>query len=545
MIGPRAARASRTPIVALGRPAAEPSGSRKGPSGPHAGALCARRRSGVLLHPTSLPGPYGIGDIGPRAHRWIDFLADAGCTLWQILPLGPTGEGNSPYQSFSAFAGNTLLISPEALLADGLLRPEDLEMAVFPEERVDYDPVRIWKRRVIERAVARYRKSPPLDLAESFEEFRQTESHWLEDYALFTALRRAHKGRSWVRWPVPERDRRPAAMRRARAELAETIATIEFRQFLFFRQWEALRAHARSRGVLIVGDLPIFVAHDSADVWARRRLFDLDGEGNAAVVAGVPPDYFSETGQLWGNPLYRWDAHARERYAWWTARMRAILGMVDVVRLDHFRGFAGCWTVPAGEETAERGQWVAGPGALFFESLHKTLGPLPIIAEDLGEITPDVIELRERFEVPGMKVLQFAFSGPENLFLPHHYSWNCVVYTGTHDNDTVRGWYASTSEPVRDFCRRYLARSGHDIAWDLLRAAWASSAGFAVAPMQDVLDLGSEARMNLPGTKTGNWTWRMGEWGMRADIQKGLRELNTLFARIPPPAGPPSDSDPA
>ena len=434
------------------------------------------RSSGVLLHPTSLPGRYGIGDLGPRAHAWVDFLAEAGCGLWQVLPLGPTGFDNSPYQSFSSFAGNPYLLSPESLLAEGLLREADLEPAAFPSDRVDFSALIPWKLKVLGAAYRRFCASPPAGLREELEHFRRRHAEWLEDFALFMALKEARQETRWIEWPEPLRRRVPGAIEEARRIHAEGMERQVFYQFLFFRQWEVLRRHAAGKGVRIIGDVPIFVAPDSADLWARPDLFKLDEAQRPARVAGVPPDYFSPTGQLW-NPLYRWEAHAATGFAWWAARLRAILEWVDLVRLDHFRGFAAAWEIPADSPTAEMGRWEPGPGAAFFETMREKLGSLPVIAEDLGVITPEVIELRDRFELPGMKVLQFAFSGPDNLFLPHVFPQNCVVYTGTHDNDTSRGWFRSAPDEERDFCRRYLGRDGTDIAWDLIRAkkSWPSS----------------------------------------------------------------------
>jgi len=489
------------------------------------------RSSGVLLHPTSLPGPHGIGDLGPQAYVFADFLAEAGCGLWQVLPLGPTGFDNSPYQSFSAFAGNPYLISPAPLLADRWLSPEDLPAAAFPPERVDFCSVIPWKLRVLDAAFQGYKSAAPTQVREEFGAFRDRHAPWLEDYALFKAIKEAHQGKRWDEWPEPLRTRRPEALAAVRRELMEGVERQKFRQFLFFRQWDALRRHAAAKGIRIIGDVPIFVASDSADVWAHPDLFKLDEGLQPTVVAGVPPDYFSPTGQLWGNPLYRWEAHASAGFAWWTQRLRAALELVDQVRLDHFRGFAAAWEVPAGSLTAEKGIWVKGPGAGLLSKLREELGDLPLIAEDLGVITPDVEKLRDDFGLPGMKILQFAFSGPDNPFLPHSYPGNCVVYTGTHDNDTTRGWYRSAPGMERDFCRRYLGRDGTDVVWDLIRAAWSSPAEFALAPMQDLLDLDSEARMNKPGKPSGSWTWRMRDGAAGPDLAARLRDLNFLYQR--------------
>ncbi|MFH1906813.1 MAG: 4-alpha-glucanotransferase [Chloroflexota bacterium] len=537
-----------------------------------------QRASGILLHPTSLPGPYGIGDLGPQAYAWVDFLAESGCKLWQVLPLGPTGYGDSPYQCFSAFAGSPYLISPEFLLRDGLLHPNDLvEKTNFPAgpstmlraSRVDFGALIPWKLNLLERAFLRFssdpgpvRRDPSTLLRTSFDIFCAENASWLDDYALFMALKESHGGGSWESWPEPLRKRDAAALAKARESLTPHVLRFTFYQYLFFQQWHALKAYANANecGVQIIGDMPIFVAYDSADVWAHPELFYLDDEGQPTVVAGVPPDYFSPTGQLWGNPLYRWDVHKATGYTWWLERFRAVLKMVDIVRLDHFRGFAGYWEVPAGNPTAEIGRWVPGPGADFFDAVSRALSratgeveALPIIAEDLGVITPDVVDLRERFNLPGMKVLQFAFSGPDNPFLPHHYPPHCVAYTGTHDNDTARGWYESAPENERDFANRYLNRNpksptsgaksacpgrqaretlqSSDFAWELIRAVWASVAVFALAPMQDLLDLGTEARMNYPSRLGGNWEWRMAEGALSEELKEELINLNYLYSR--------------
>lgn len=491
------------------------------------------RASGVLLHPTSLPGPDGIGDLGPQAHRWVDYISSAGCGWWQMLPLGPTGYGDSPYQCFSAFAGNPYLVSPQVLLTEGLLARQDLaDHPSFPADRVDYGEVIPWKLALLDRAFARFQSMAPARLQDELGEFQAAQAAWLEDFALFMALKEAHEWASWDNWPLPLRRRDRAALQAARQKHADAVQRHVFRQFLFYRQWAALRARATERGVRIIGDIPIFVAYDSADVWAHPELFYLDDEGKPTVVAGVPPDYFSPTGQLWGNPLYRWDVHAATGYAWWVERLRALLRLVDVIRLDHFRGFAGYWEVPAGSPTAEVGRWAPGPGRDFVLAVRQALGELPIIAEDLGVITPDVVALRDESGLPGMKVLQFAFSGdPGDLFLPHNYTANCVAYTGTHDNDTTRGWYETAPEKERHFCRRYLASLGHDIAWDMIRAVWASVASLAVAPMQDMMGLGSEARMNFPSREAGNWGWRMSEDALSEPLRARLAELNFLYGR--------------
>lgn len=495
--------------------------------------MVTTRASGLLLHPTSLPGRFGIGDLGPEALRWVDFLAAAGQKLWQVLPLGPTGYGDSPYQSFSAFAGNPYLVSPERLFEDGLLEAADLlGVPAFPADRVDYGPVIEWKLAILAKAHARFSAGADPGLRPDYEAFCQAQAGWLDDFALFMALKEAHGGATWTSWEEGLIAREPAALAAARERLAVAVDSQRFCQFLFFRQWSAVRAHAGTAGVRIIGDLPIFVAHDSADVWAHPELFQLDLKGAPAVMAGVPPDYFAKTGQLWGNPLYRWDVMERDGYAWWVERLRATFEVVDIARLDHFRGFEAYWEVPGGEVTAETGRWVKGPGAAFFESVHTALGTLPIIAEDLGLMTAEVFALRDRFALPGMKVLQFAFSeDAAHPFLPHNYPTNCVVYTGTHDNDTTRGWYESAPEPQRRFAHAYLGREGGDFTWELIRAGMASVADTFVAPLQDVLDLGPEARMNLPGSLGGNWGWRFRNEQVTDAVRDRLLNLTGIYGR--------------
>jgi 4-alpha-glucanotransferase len=494
-----------------------------------------KRAAGVLLHPTSLPGPDGIGDLGPEAFRWVDFLAGAGCALWQILPLGPTGYGDSPYQCFSAFAGNPYLVSPAILLDEGLLTPGDLsDRPEFPSQQVDYGPVIEWKLTLLDRAYDRFVAGRFTDLKKNLTAFKEAQSAWLDDYALFMAIKEAHQGVSWDHWPAALRRRDTSTLQAFRENHAASIDRHIFRQFLFFRQWDAVHIYAASKDIRIIGDVPIFVSYDSSDVWSHPELFYLDEDGSPTVVAGVPPDYFSPTGQLWGNPLYRWDVHAANGYAWWIERLRATLRAVDYIRLDHFRGFTAYWEVPASETTAIKGRWVPGPGQDFFRRIEQEMRDLPVIAEDLGVITPDVVAMREAFQLPGMKVLQFAFStDADDPFLPHNYPQNCVAYTGTHDNDTTLGWYTgSSSEEERDLCRRYLARSGEDIAWDMIRAAWSSVAVMAMTPMQDLLSLGNEARINYPCRASGNWSWRMPASVLNASLSNRLKEMNTLYSRV-------------
>lgn len=492
------------------------------------------RAAGILLHPTSLPGRYGIGDLGREAYAWLRWLGRSGCRLWQVLPLGPTGYGDSPYQSFSAFAGNPLLISPDLLLSDGLLTVEDLEaVPAFSEERVDFGAVIEWKDALLARLTGAFASRASEALGKVYAAFCEAQADWLEDYATFMALKRAHAGAPWTEWRAELRHREPGALAAARDRLALDIEAQRVRQFLFFRQWAALADAAHALDIRLIGDIPIFVAHDSADVWTHPELFHLDDAGLPTVVAGVPPDYFSPTGQRWGNPLYRWENLRATGYVWWLKRLKAVLALVDTARLDHFRGFEAHWEIPAAAPTAETGRWVPGPGAHFLSSLRSALGDLPIIAEDLGLVTPGVVQLRDSFGLPGMKILQFAFDGdPEHEFLPHNYPVRCVAYTGTHDNDTSVGWYASAPEEARDFCRRYLGRDGTEIAGDLVRAAWASVAKWAVAPLQDVLGLGSEARMNYPSREHGNWGWRVRADQLTGELADRMAGLNEVYARV-------------
>src|SRR5262245_20360745 len=426
------------------------------------------RKSGLLLHPTSLPGRWGVGDLGAAAYEFVDFLAAAGQQLWQVMPLGPTGYGDSPYQGFSAFAGNPLLISPDLLLEAGLLAPEDLEGApLLRNVAVDYGAVIPFKLALLRRSFERFSAAATQGQRRELADFREHSRAWLDDYALFAALKQFHSGAEWSAWPHDIATRDPSALAGLARDLAEQVEFQAFMQFLFFDQWRRLKEYANQAGIQIVGDIPIFVAYDSADVWANREIFALDDAGRPTIVAGVPPDYFSVTGQLWGNPLYRWDVLARRGYDWWIERFRAALTLVDIVRLDHFRGFAAYWEVPAGEATAINGRWVAGPGKALFETARQNLGEVPIIAEDLGLITPDVVELRDWLGYPGMKVLQFAFGvGPDEPYLPHNYLPHCVVYTGTHDNDTTAGWWNTASDELRHHVRMYLGRDGSHISWD-------------------------------------------------------------------------------
>lgn len=492
------------------------------------------RASGVLAHPTSFPSPYCIGDLGEHAYEFVDFLKSAKQKLWQILPLGPTGYGDSPYQSFSSFAGNHYLVSPCMLKEQGYLTDADLAGVPAHNPRVvDYGDAIKFKNSVASKAHASFKKNAPPAAKGGLTKFVNANKDWLEDYALFAALKESHKGLEWHKWPKALAKREKAALQAASKELAEKIEFHKFAQFVFFSQWGKLKAYAKSQGVRIIGDIPIFVAHDSADVWANPELFMLDGEGQPTAVAGVPPDYFTETGQLWGNPLYNWDAHRETKYAWWCRRFRAALSMVDIVRIDHFRGFESYWAVPFGEKTAVNGKWIKGPGKPFFSAIKEELGELNIIAEDLGEITEKVTALRKSLGFPGMRVLQFAFEpGGGSVHLPINYEdSNTVVYTGTHDNDTTRGWYSAADERERDYLRRYLNVSGEDAAWDLIRLAFSTSAQIAIAPVQDLMDLDTHDRMNAPGLADGWWRFRYTSEMLGTALSTRLKYLTELFNR--------------
>jgi 4-alpha-glucanotransferase len=493
------------------------------------------RASGVLLHVTSLPSPYGIGDLGPGAFGWVDRLHEAGQSWWQALPLGPTGYGDSPYQCLSSFVGNGLLISPDGLIDDGLLRAADCAGDAFSPTAVEYEKVVPFKFRVLETAWSRFSAGARPDLRPAYEQFCQAQGLWLDDYALFRVLKARYNGVCYLEWPVELVRRTPAALAQARRELANQIDLVRFAEFLLSRQAERLEEHAHDKGVQLIGDLPFFVSPDSSDVWAHPELFLLGKDHHPTVVAGVPPDYFSVDGQLWGNPVYDWDALRQSGYRWCVDRLRALLAQVDAVRLDHFRAFAAAWHVPAGASTAQAGQWVRGPGAEFFRAVEKGLGALPFIAEDLGLITPDVTALRDEFRLPGMRVLQFAFDGKaDNPYLPHNYVPNAVVYTGTHDNPTTRGWYEELSDEEQRNVWRYLGRSGGaapEVAPALMHLAWESAAALAIAPLQDLLNLGNEARMNVPGRPEGNWRWRCTEEMLSTRAFEWLRDLTNMSGR--------------
>jgi len=528
-------------------------------------AMFTKRAAGVLVHPTSFPSPYGMGDLGTGAYEFVDWLAKAGQTLWQILPLGPTGYGDSPYQSFSAFAGNPLLISPGELVKEGWLTGSELEnVPGWNTCCVDYGAVIPYKMGLFRTAYARFAAAKPKT---AFTKFCKANAAWLEDFAAFTAIkthlietRRTefeppalaeygkkmkkflspdevkdyYYGAAWSSWPAPLATREPKAIKEILTQLAEEVDFVKFLQYEFFRQWGALKAYANKKDIRIIGDIPIFVALDSADVWAAPELYCLNGDWPSAV-AGCPPDYFSETGQLWGNPLYHWPAHKKEGYAWWCRRVEAVLATVDIVRIDHFRGFEAYWSVPAGEKTAVKGKWLKGPGNALFNALKKHLGEnLPIIAEDLGVITEKVTKLRTDFNLPGMRILQFAFDpAAKSIYLPHLVdNSQTIMYTGTHDNDTTRGWYENAAtEAERDYLRRYLNVSGTDIAWDLIRLCFSTTAVFAIVPIQDVLNLGADARMNQPGLAAGWWKFRYTQGALAQPLAEKLAYFNQLYHR--------------
>lgn len=468
------------------------------------------RTSGVLLHPTSLPGPYGAGDLGANAYLFVDWLAGARQTCWQVLPLGEVGPGNSPYMSTSAFAGNMLLIDLQELAHQGWLTAEDLiPHAEFRRDRVDYSLQSPYRLERLRRAASRFFAAVDEALHAAYASFCQKEAAWLDDYALFMTIAEQQEWRNWNQWPEALANRDEQALSLLQAVCHTRINFWKFCQWCFARQWQQLKTYANQRGVRLIGDVPIFVAYQSADVWSDRALFELDEAGYPTVVAGVPPDYFSETGQFWGNPLYRWDVHEQTGYAWWIKRLQHALDNFDQVRIDHFRGFAEYWEIPANETTAVNGRWMPGPGAKLFAAFQQAFPDLPIIAEDLGEITPDVVELRDQFDLPGMRILQFAFAEDEaNHFLPHNYIANTIAYTGTHDNDTTLGWWNTASDKEKAFVQQYLGAHVVDVPGDLMNALSASVANSVIFPMQDVLGLSGEHRMNYPGRAEGNWEWR-------------------------------------
>ncbi|MGD9851586.1 MAG: 4-alpha-glucanotransferase [Nitrospirales bacterium] len=505
------------------------------------------RGSGILLHPTSLPGKWGIGDLGPAAYQFVDFLKSAGQSWWQMLPLGPTGYGNSPYMCFSAIAGNPLLISPEKLMEDGFVLETDPQGSrSFPVEHVDYPRVITQKHSIFRKAYEQFKIKSSAEQRQGFLQFREKQASWLEDFSLFMALKETHEGRSWTRWDRPLIVRDSQALQDCSRRFRDTIDYHQFLQYVFFNQWFALKQYAHAHGVRIIGDLPIYIAHDSSDVWAHPDLFYLDDQGHPSVVAGVPPDYFSTTGQRWGNPIYRWDARARSGYQWWIDRFRANLVLADVIRLDHFRGFEAYWEIPESEPYAINGRWVKGPGAELFAAVKAALGDLPVIAEDLGVITPEVETLRDTFGFPGMRILQMAFGRDPKAhsYRPHYYIQNCIVYTATHDHNTTVGWF--TAEPGKETtqCKeeveeersgvvKFLGTDGREIHWDMIRLAMSSVAHLAIIPLQDVFGLGSDCRMNRPGTLKGNWEWRFHSGHLTEQVRTRLWELTDLFDRLP------------
>ena len=502
------------------------------------------RASGILLHPTSLPGEFGIGDFGAKAFEFVDQLAAADQSYWQILPLGPTGYGDSPYQCFSAFAGNTLLISPETLVEDSLISEDEIASKPdFQTDKVDFGAVHKWKTALLQKAYKSFQQTNVAELRNEFDTFCQQNKDWLDDFALYRSLKKSQSQRPWYEWPDKLKLRDNRTIEIAHEQLFPEIEAEKFYQFLFYRQWLALKQYANGKDVKIIGDIPIFVALDSADVWHYQDKFKLNPNGTPKVVAGVPPDYFSKTGQRWGNPIYDWGAMERDGFRWWISRFRSTFKIVDIARVDHFRGFAAAWEVAGEDETAENGRWVDVPGMALFTTLKQELGELPLISEDLGVITEDVENLRDTFGFPGMRILQYAFGGDaKNQDLPHNYVSNCVAYTGTHDNDTTVGWWLSKAgdgstrdstaiDHEHEFCLKYLNTDGSEINWDLIRAVWSSVADTAIAPMQDLFGLGTEARMNLPASTSANWSWRMFNGAFTDEIIERLKSLTETYGR--------------
>ena len=495
------------------------------------------RMAGVLLHPTSFPSKYGIGDLGKSAYQFIDFLVEARQKIWQVLPLGPTSFGDSPYQSFSSFAGQPLLISPDLLVEEKLLVEEDfIGMPVWDKHIVDYGTVITYKTTLLKKAYDAFTVTSNQQLEKAYQDFCDENKDWLDDYALFMAGKEVHDGSSWLSWEDSLKNPTPEERGEWEHQLRTSIQYYKFIQFLFFRQWFKVKEYANQRGISIVGDIPIFVALDSADVWANKGMFQLDSKGYPTVVAGVPPDYFSQTGQLWGNPLYDWEVMKQENYRWWIQRIKAQLKFVDFLRIDHFRGFEAYWAVPYGETTAIHGEWKKGPFKDLFYAIKKELGEnMPIFAEDLGIITPEVEDLRDTFEFPGMKILQFAFDNTqENNFLPHYYSDNCICYTGTHDNDTTIGWYKNASFASKEKCRKYMnikEENSSEIVWGFIKTAYASTAKYVIIPLQDLLEKESEARMKTPSTPSGNWAYRYEAEELTKELVEKMRELVWLYGR--------------
>lgn len=500
------------------------------------------RSAGILLHPTSLPGNFGIGDLGPAAYKFVDFLEKSGQGLWQVFPLGPTGYGDSPYQCFSAFAGNPNLISPELLLKDGLLKKEDLQNTPeFGDGNINFGDVINFKKELLHKAHVNFLSSKKKSLLDSYEEFVKKEKEWLDDYSLFMASKDFHGGVLWTEWDKSIALRDDSKMSSWKKKLAEGVKYHKFVQFCFLTQWLNIKEYANKKSIQIVGDLPIFVAYDSADVWANKELFSVDKTGKLKTVAGVPPDYFSKTGQLWGNPLYNWQEMAKDDYLWWRNRIKSLLKIIDIIRIDHFRGFEAFWQIPGNAPTAQKGKWVKAPGKELFSSIEKHLGKVPILAEDLGVITPEVEDLRDTFNFPGMKILQFSFGATgEKKFLPHNYIKNCVVYTGSHDNDTTRGFFEEAKKngnktDIYKFAQEYLNCYGNEgeLVKAALKSVYSSVADTVIIPMQDLLNLGTEARMNFPGKLGGNWGWRLKEGDLRDDYAAYISYLMEIYQRAP------------
>ena len=494
--------------------------------------MLSQRRSGILLHPTSLPGPQSVGSLGAEARHFVDFLSTAGQTVWQLLPLGPTGYGNCPYSCFSAFAGNPLLISLQQLCDTGDLKKSDLAAPAAGSNLADFSTAIAKQLPILDLACRNFQKNADPKRHQAFANFCMEQASWLDDYALFEAIRAEQDYHGWQQWPQELRQRDPAALDQLRQRLEQDIFRHKYLQFVFFEQWLDLKRYANSKGILIFGDLPIFVAENSADIWANQQMFHLDEQGQPQLVSGVPPDYFSETGQRWGNPLYRWETMATDQYSWWKARFDWNLTLFDLIRVDHFRGFSACWAIPANEPTARNGYWMEVPGEHFFSHLRQQRPILPIIAEDLGVITPDVEKLRDRFGFPGMKILQFAFdSGPDNPYLPHNHLPNSVVYTGTHDNNTTLGWWSESDAAAKQRVKDYLLRPCREMPWPLVETALASVAKLAILPLQDILSLPAGSRMNTPGTATGNWEWRFTKQQLTDESAERLRNLSHLYGR--------------
>ncbi len=493
------------------------------------------RSAGILLHPTSLPGKYGIGDLGKSAFEFVDFLKKARQSHWQIFPLGPTGYGDSPYQCFSAFAGNPLLVSPELLSEDGLLTPEDLKIRhQYDPQKIDFGSVIDYKNELFRKAYKTFLEKG-YDIEETCGNFCEDNKAWLDDYALFMACKKEHNGSVWSNWEKDIAFREAGATEKWKTKLQVEVNYHKFIQFLFFKQWKAVKQYANDSGITIIGDLPIFIAYDSADLWANKKFYTVDSEGVLESVAGVPPDYFSATGQLWGNPLYKWDEMKKDGFNWWINRFRKMYQLVDIVRIDHFRGFEAYYEIPGGAETAEKGEWIKAPGDKLFLTLREELGDVPILAEDLGIITKEVEELRDKFEFPGMKILQFAFGKTgDRKFLPHNHIKNCVVYTGSHDNETTRGFFEREKESdsgIFQWAQKYLNYYGDDLCFEIIRTAYASVADIVIVPLQDILNLGNEARMNFPGKPAGNWTWRYENEQLTEDLAQLYHEMTEYYDR--------------